>query len=176
MGILSRIANLFRANRSEVYSDENDLFLLNPGDIVSIDNNDFIVDGVIIYKDGKWKWTEYKLKDNDEILWLSVEKDDEIEISLFNEIVPFTTEPFKKTTYEGIEYFLVEGSDAVIEKVSGEINLTKGDKLDYFEYSSKNDTSYLSVEIYDGEIEMSIGKKIEGFQVNVYKRREYREV
>jgi len=171
MGIFNRLKNLSKSQKSKEITQRDNLFDLCPGDIVSIDYQDHIVDAKIQYKDGRWTWTEYKIIDGTEVSWLSVEMDDSLELSLYKDITPFTTEAFKETEYNGKKYFLEEGSDAIVNHVSGNIGLEKGCKFEYFEYATADGKDLLSVEIYDGSFEMSTGITLEEFQVNVYKKK-----
>lgn len=138
------------------------------GDIVSIEEVDYEVKGIIKYNDHGWRWTEYKLKDARETYWLSIEQDDEIEISLYKEVVAITTKATKVYNYKDVKYYMQEGSDAIVEDIQGDINVVKGEKVDYYEYSDKEDENLLSIEIWDGEVEMSTGKWVEDYNVEIY--------
>ena len=170
MGIFNRLKNLAKANSTKEARDpyERTLMTIQVGDIVSIDHEDYEVEGRVVFNDDGWKWNEYKLKYGRATYWLSVEEDDDIEIALYKEIKPFTTEPFKTTEYEGVKYHLQEGSDAIVYDVEGKINLKNGMPVDYFEYSDLKDEKYLTVEIWDGEVEMSTGIPLEDFQIEIY--------
>lgn len=167
MAIWNRLKKLISSQDNKVL-DSRDISNLITGDVVSIESTDYVIEGLIVYNDSGWKWREYKLKDGHSTYWLSVEEDDDLEISLFKEISPFIKSPEDKIVYEGKEYFMYEGSDARVEYVQGKISLQTGSPLDYFEYADKKDTAYLSVEIWDGEIEMSVGRKIPSYLVEVY--------
>lgn len=170
MGIIERVKNIFRANQnaSSEPQESRDFFNMRPGDIVSIEDVDYEVEAVLKFNDHGWRWTEYKIKDSRKTYWLSVEKDDDIELSLHEEVVAITTEPPKVYEYKGIKYYMQEGSDAVVEDVQGNINVVKGEKVDYYEYSDEDGEHILSIEIWDGEAEMSIGRWIEDYNVEIY--------
>lgn len=145
-----------------------DLLHLQPGDILSIDNIDHKVDGVLRFNDHGWHWVEYKLKEGLNTLWLSVEQDDELEISLYQEVVALTVDPPKVYEYKGITYYLQEGSDAIIAEVMGNINVVKGEEIDYYEYCDETGKKLLSIEIWDGECEMSTGKWLQDYNIEIY--------
>ncbi|WP_425447196.1 DUF4178 domain-containing protein [Dethiothermospora halolimnae] len=170
MGIFDRLKKVVKANKNANVKpqDERNIFNLKVGDIVSIEDVDYEVKGVMKLNDSGWKWTEYKIKDARQTYWLSVEEDDEIEISLSHKVTAITTEPPKKYEYEGVTYYMQEGSEAVVEDVSGKINVSKGDRVDYYEYSDSDDEKLLSIEIWDGQVEMSKGRWIETFEIEIF--------
>lgn len=171
MGFIDRIKNISRANKTakmESKSNEITVFNMRIGDIVSIEETDYEVNGILKFNDHGWKWTEYKLKDAQKTYWLSVEKDDEIEISLYKEVVAIISEAPKVYEYDGVTYYMQEGSDAKVEYVQGDISTVKGEEVDYYEYCDKTGEKYLSLEIWNGEVEMGIGRKIEGYNIEIY--------
>lgn len=168
---MAAIWNRFKklvSSQTATQIQSRDITNLLTGDVVSIESVDYIVEGVIVYNDSGWIWREYKLKDGKQTYWLSVEEDDDLEISIFEEITPIMKSPEDKVIYEGTEYYMCEGSDAIVHAVEGKINLSVGTPLDYFEYADKSDKKYLSIEIWDGEIEMSIGQEIPSYLIDVY--------
>ncbi|MDK2934477.1 MAG: hypothetical protein PWP27_2287 [Clostridiales bacterium] len=141
---------------------------MRPGDIISIEDVDYEVQAVLKFNDHGWKWNEYKIKDSRKSYWLSVEQDDDIEISLYQEVVAITTEAPRVYEYKGVKYYMQEGSDAVVEEVLGNINVVKGEQVDYYEYSDEDGDNLLSIEIWNGEVEMSIGRWVEDYNVEIY--------
>lgn len=172
MSIWNRLKNVIKANKNSNISlkQESDLLNLQVGDIISIEDVDYEIQAVVKFNDHGWRWTEYKLKDGRKTYWLSVEQDDDIEISLYEEVVAITTEAPRVYEYKGITYYMQEGSDAVVEEVSGNINVVKGEQVDYYEYCDEDDENLLSIEIWNGEVEMSVGRWIEDYNVEVFPR------
>ncbi|MTI68544.1 MAG: DUF4178 domain-containing protein [Firmicutes bacterium] len=169
MGIFNRLKNVIKANKNGNYNPkERNLFNMQVGDIVSIEEVDYEVEALIKYNDHGWKWTEYKLKDSRKTYWLSVEQDDDLEISLFEKIVSTISTPPKTYEYKGIKYYMQEGSEAIIEDIQGNLNLVKGEQVDYFEYSDEDGENLLSIEIWNGDIEMSIGRWVENYNVEIF--------
>ncbi|MBZ4645183.1 MAG: hypothetical protein PWR27_1774 [Petroclostridium sp.] len=170
MGILDRFKNVIRANKNadKKPAEARDIFNMRPGDIVSIEDVDYEVQAVLKFNDHGWKWTEYKIKDSRKTYWLSVEQDDDLEISLYQEVVAITTEAPRVYEYKGIKYYMQEGSDAVVEEVQGNINVVKGEQVDYYEYSDEDGENLLSIEIWNGEVEMSIGRWVEDYNIEIY--------
>ncbi len=175
MGFFDRIKKISRANKTAKTGHiDNTITVLTMrvGDIVSIEDVDYEVQGILKFNDHGWKWTEYKIKDALKTYWLSVEEDDDIEICLFEEVVAITTEAPRVYEYKGITYYMQEGSDAIVEQVIGQINAVKGEEVDYYEYSDEDGNHLLSIEIWNGEVEMSIGRKIQNYNVEIYPRNE----
>ena len=173
MGIFDRLKNIARANRTAKQTSKDNsinIFTMRIGDIISIEETDYEVKGIIKFNDHGWRWTEYKLKDSRKTYWLSVEQDDDIEICLFEEVVAITTEAPKVYEYKGITYYMQEGSDAVVEDVQGNMNIVKGEEVDYYEYSDEDGDNLLSIEIWNGEVEMGIGREIQDYNVEIYPR------
>lgn len=170
MGIFDRIKNIYKANKNHGNQTETapNLLTMKIGDIVNIEETDYEVFGVLHLNDHGWKWVEYKIKDGRQTYWLSVEQDDDIEISLYKEVVAITTEPTKVFEYKGDTFYMQEGSDAKIEDVSGKLNVVKGETIDYYEYSTEDGSKLLSIEIWNGEVEMSIGRTIEDYNIEIY--------
>jgi hypothetical protein len=61
-----------------------------------------------------------------------------------------------------------EGSDALIENAEGDVNVVKGEEVDYYEYCDEDGENLLSVEIWNGQVEMAIGRKVEDYNVEIY--------
>lgn len=170
MGIFTKIKNVMKANKNATSKpqEKRTLLTMQVGDIVSVEDVDYEIQAVIKFNDHGWKWVEYKLKDARTTYWLSVEQDDDIEISLFEEVVAVTKEIPDKIDYKGTMYYMQEGSDAKVEDFTGKINIVRGEEVDYYEYCDEDDEKLLSIEIWNGEIEMSVGRWIEDFNVEIF--------
>ncbi|GAA0178339.1 hypothetical protein SH2C18_14100 [Clostridium sediminicola] len=171
MGFIDRIKKISRANKTaKMEQQDNSITVLNMriGDIISIEEVDYEVQAILTFNDHGWKWIEYKIKDARKTYWLSVEQDDDIEISLYEEVVAITTEAPRTYEYKGITYYMQEGSDAIVERVQGKINVVKGEEVDYYEYADEDGEHLLSIEIWNGEVEMSVGRPIEDFNIEIY--------
>ncbi len=173
MGFIDRIKKISRANKTaKMEHTDKSITVLNMriGDIVSIEDVDYEVKAIIKFNDHGWRWTEYKIKDARKTYWLSVEQDDDIEISLFEKVVAITTEAPKVYEYKGVTYYMQEGSDAIVEQVQGNISVVKGEEVDYYEYADEDGEHLLSIEIWNGEVEMSVGWKIQDYNIEIYPR------
>lgn len=141
---------------------EKNIFNLDIGDLVQHDGIDWFVEGKLIYNAGSYNWFEYLLRDDNNILWLSVEEDDYIEVSLLTEsdltITLVNSKPPKTITYENINYKQTDSGTATINRLGNTLN-REGESCKYFDYKGTGDRR-LSVEIWGGDIEVTVGNKI----------------
>ncbi len=169
MGIFKRIKDVIRSNGENGGSGNKvDLFSLKQGDIVNIEGDDYEVAGAMFMNDEGWKWVEYKLKEGRSTYWMSVEKDDELEIVLCKEVVTDIKEAPGELEHEGIKYLLDEGSDAVVEKVRGSISVPAGKWVEYWDYYDEDEEKAFFIEKWDGEIETSTGRYIEDYNIEIF--------
>lgn len=168
MGFFDRIKNILSSEKSDEFKPKTDLFSLRPGDIVNIEGDDYEVQGAMYMNDEGWKWVEYKLKEGLSTYWLSVEKDDDIEIILCKKVITDFESAPKKLVYEDVEYFLDESSDAVVERVVGDISVPQGKWVDYWDYYDEEEEKAFFIEKWDGEIETSVGRYIEEYNVEIF--------
>ena len=147
---------------------EKNLFNLDIGDIVQHDGIDWFVEGKLIYNAGSYNWFEYLLRDDDNILWLSIEEDDYVEVSLLREsdltINLSNGKPPKAITYQDTNYKQTDSGTATINRLGNTLN-REGQSCKYFDYKGAGDRR-LSVEIWDGEIEVTVGNKINPRMLN----------
>ena len=180
---------------------EKNLFNLDIGDIVQHDGIDWFVEGKLIYNAGSYNWFEYLLRDDDNILWLSIEEDDYVEVSLLRESdIPAIESLFieeqqkllrqsetggwsensskswqansskindarlRTITYQQASYQLSDYGTASINRLGNTLN-REGQSCKYFDYKGAGDRR-LSVEIWNGEIEVAIGNKINPRMLN----------
>lgn len=145
---------------------EKNIFNLEIGDIVQHNGIDWFVEGKLIYNISEYNWFEYLLRDEDDILWLSVEEDDFVEVCLF-EVIDFPDLPStlpKVLTHQGIEYKLADSGTAKMMRLGNTLNRQE-QSCHYFDY--KSSTSHrLSVEIWGEDIEVCLGNKINPRSLN----------
>ena len=147
---------------------EKNLFNLDIGDIVQHEGIDWFVEGKLIYNTGSYNWFEYLLREDDNILWLSIEEDDYVEVSLLREsditINLSNEKPPKTITYEDTSYKQTDSGTATINRLGNTLN-REGQSCKYFDYKGGED-GRLSVEIWDGEIEVTVGNRINPRMLN----------
>ena len=176
----------FSKNKQKLPPVEKNLFNLDIGDIVQHEDVDWFVEGKLIYNTGSYNWFEYLLRDDDNILWLSIEEDDFVEVSLLREadipeieslfaeeqqkLLSQTDSPqlnsdrLKTIAYQQTSYRLSDFGTASINRLGNTLN-REAQKCKYFDYKAAGDRR-LSVEIWGGEIEVTIGNKINPRMLN----------
>ena len=112
-------------SRGKLPPVERNLFNLEIGDIVQHEETDWFVEGKLIYNVDSYSWFEYLLRDDERILWLSVEEDDYVEVSLLQEAeIPAIVSSSRPEvfSYEGIEYKLVDSGYAQVMRLGNTLN------------------------------------------------------
>lgn len=147
-------------NREELPPLERTLFTLQIGDIVQYFGTDWVVEGQLTYNEDGFTWLEYMLQDADRISWLSVEEDDLLEVQWLEptNALEVGSNPPKDLTFEG-EVFRCVSSGFAVMKRKGNIQRRRSEECHYYDYQGPGDR-VLSIEDWDGEVEVTIGKKI----------------
>lgn len=143
------------------------LLNLQIDDIVSHLGTDYIVEGRIDYKEGAYQWVEYMLADGETIRWLCVEDDDQLEVSLWEEIQDLhVTEPVDEILeYEGNEYKMIERGEAQASQ-KGDTGRKRARSVDYYDYRGPDDL--LGVEVWGGEVEVFQGEEVDEVMLEVF--------
>ncbi|KIL50726.1 hypothetical protein KP77_13460 [Jeotgalibacillus alimentarius] len=140
---------------------------LKIGDIVTYDLQDYEVVGKLSYNDHGFKWSAYQLQGVQEVIWLGVEMDDELELGIYKKSTLKLQEPLpKEIEYEGTTYYLDETGSAIV-KGEGRSQNVDGVKCKYAEYYDEDDEKALSVEIWGGDVEASTGYSIEEYELKI---------
>lgn len=144
-----------------------DLFNIQVGDIVEYDLADYQVVGKLTFYNGGYEWYEYQLQGDNGSRWLNVEMDDELILSLYDKIHKKITEPIPDgIEHDGVHYKLSEQGTARV-RGEGRSQNNSGRDVRYFDFSDEADERFLSVEIWGGEAEVSIGKPVEDFEIKI---------
>ncbi len=144
---------------------ERNIFNLEIGDIVQYQGIDWFVEGKLIYSDSRDTWFSYLLQDNEDICWLCVEEDDFVEVSIYRETsMDILTPPPQNMSYLGEEYNLSGSGVAVLKRLGNTLN-RQDQTCEYYDYRNDNNLR-LSVEIWDGDVEVSVGQKINPRMLN----------
>ncbi|WP_017663235.1 DUF4178 domain-containing protein [Baaleninema simplex] len=144
------------------------LFTLQIGDIVQFEDRDWVVEGKLTYDDDGFVWLEYMVQDGDDIRWLSVSEDDTIEVSWLESIaddLEISGKPPKTLEYGGETFTRVESGKANMSRM-GTIQKRKAESCRYYDYEGDGDR-VLSVENWDGDIEVSVGYSIRPSQLSL---------
>ncbi|MFW6360016.1 MAG: DUF4178 domain-containing protein [Chroococcales cyanobacterium] len=139
---------------------ERNVFTLQIGDIVQYLGTDWVVEGKLTYDDDGYTWLEYLLQDGDRIAWLSVDEDDRVEVALLepSNQLDISTTPPKEITFVGETYSLVGSGNASMTRTGTTLNRT-AERCQYYDYQG-NDNKVLSIEVWKGEYEVTVGNRI----------------
>ena len=147
--------------KKELPSLKRNVFNLQVGDIVQYMGIDWVVEGKLTYTVEEYSWMEYMLQDNNDIRWLSVEEDDTVEVALLeatNQLDYSETPPPKKLNFGDDTYKCVDSGLASMTR-EGTVKRRTASRCQYFDYEGSGD-KVLSIEVWDGEIEVTIGSSI----------------
>ncbi|MDJ0732689.1 MAG: DUF4178 domain-containing protein [Nostocaceae cyanobacterium] len=159
--ILQRRGTLSPGSKhKELPSLHRNVFNLQIGDIIQYLNRDWVVEGRLTYNVGEYSWYEYMLQDEDDIRWLSVEEDDRVEIAFLepSNQLDISDTPPKELNFGGDNYRRVDSGVAKMNRV-GTIKRRTAERCQYFDYEGSDD-KVLSIEIWDGEVEVTVGDRI----------------
>lgn len=124
---------------------------LKAGDLVEIRGTTYTVRGTLAYTEQSWTWAEHMLDDasGGRKVWLSVEEDPDLELSLWHEVPGATVAPGPQTVdFDGRRYSKDESGTARFVS-SGTTGLSGSGTAKYVDYEAK-DGALLSFESYAG--------------------------
>lgn len=147
-------------NSKELPSLERNIFNLQVGDIAQYMSRDWVVEGKLTYNVGGYIWFEYLLQDDNDIRWLSVDEDDRVEVAFLEptDRLEVSQTPPKQLTFADDTYRRVDSGMAKMSRVGTTLRKT-AERCEYFDYEGSND-NVLSIEIWDGEVEVTVGYRI----------------
>ena len=140
------------------------VFTLQLGDVVQYDNIDWIIEDKLTYNDDGWEWVEYLLQDGDRIGFLSVEDDDTLEVTFTEKVsdCPVENPPSSQITYRQQIYNRNEMGTATLKRQRHPER--PAETCQYYDYSGPGD-AIMSVETWNGSIEVSVGTKVRPYQL-----------
>ncbi|MDJ0696442.1 DUF4178 domain-containing protein [Mastigocoleus sp. MO_188.B34] len=144
----------------ELPSLERNIFNLQIGDIVQYMGRDWVVEGKLNYNVGGYIWFEYLLQDHNDIRWLSVDEDDRVEVAFLEptDRLEVSKNPPKQLNFADETYHRVDSGMAKMTRVGTTLRKT-AERCEYFDYRGSDD-NVLSIEIWDGEVEVTVGYQI----------------
>ncbi|MFG6148273.1 DUF4178 domain-containing protein [Halobacillus sp. B23F22_1] len=165
MGFFSRLFSKQQdKDRGEV--KERDALNIQIGDIITYDLVDYEVVGKITYRDSGYEWFSYQLLEGRNIKWLSAEMDEELEIGIYETVkLPMNTFP-DKINYTDMTYYKDEEGEAYVVG-EGRSQNVNGQTIRYAEYVSEDEETYLSLESWGSEVEVSYGFDIEEYEIKI---------
>lgn len=165
MGLFSR---LFGGTEKQApQAEKRTLRNLRVKDFVTYDLMDYEVVGKIHYDDNGYTWDAYQLESGGKSIWLSVEMDDELEVGIYKKIRIPGLEPGAKTiSHEEKTYYLEEQGQAYVTSLGRSENIN-GAEMAYYEYADEAGESFLSIEVWGSEVEVSEGYGIEEYEITI---------
>ena len=144
---------------------------LKLGQIIYIDNKKYSIINMIEFEESGWKWQEYEVVSSDnKHSWLSIELSDDntIEYWLYDIYVgpPIQTDAMDFSV-NGINYKMYEKGEAKVFNYFGNADVDILEKCNFIDYISEDKKSIISIEKWEGEVEKSIGKKIENSYIKI---------
>ncbi|RKQ29930.1 DUF4178 domain-containing protein [Oceanobacillus halophilus] len=148
---------------------ERNALSIEVGDIITYDLVDYEVVGKITYRDGGYEWLSYQLLEEGghNTIWLAAEMDDELELGIYKRVQLPVSKPYpKQLVYENKTYNKEEEGNARVLGEGRSANL-QGIETHYADYTDNEDESFLSVEAWGTEIEVSVGYSIEPYELKI---------
>ena len=171
IGVQRRAAQSRRQARQ---NSELTLFDLKVGDIVQHGATDFVVEDRLVYRQGEFSWLEYLLRDKDQSVWLVVNEDDNLVVTLEREIdlpLSLDSKPPSQLEVDGRVYRLSERGTADVTAEHRRVNRRLG-FCQFFDYRS-GASAVLSIELWGetasgaGELEVTVGERIQPLSLSL---------
>ena len=144
---------------------------LKRGQIITINNENYIVDNMIEFKEDSWKWQEYEIKNkNDyEKYWLTIEEveNQKVEYYLYKYYDDYVDTNKIEFEYNGEKYTLFESGKATVKSYFGPTDVDMGETCKYYDYINNSEDKIISVEIWSDETEYTIGNKIQDYEIQI---------
>ncbi|WP_273851050.1 DUF4178 domain-containing protein [Guptibacillus spartinae] len=163
---MSFLSKIFGKKEEEPIK-ERTVFSIQVGDIVTYDLEDYEVVGTLTYQNKGYKWYAYQLKSGSSSIWLSAEMDDELELGIYRNLKEKISKPIQKEiSIDSITYYREEHGIAKVTGVGRGSNVN-GQEVEYHDFSNEDETSFLSIEIWGSEVEVSKGYAIEEYEIKI---------
>lgn len=146
------------------------LTTIKPGDIIDYYGDSYEVTQRYEISDGEYTWYEYRMKKTkDEVLYLTVEEDDEMLITITEQInweVPADIP--NKINYKNNVYHLDEHGHASVKAV-GKSGSSKTYRLEGWDFEDSDGEKVFSIEKYgQDEYEVFVGEYIEESEIEIF--------
>ena len=164
-----------RSPEDEQRALHGDVRKLSPGDAVSYEGTDFLVDRTIHLDEEGYGWKEHMLSDavSGRKLWLSVEDDDGLEVAVWERVAGAALEPGPaELTHDGVSYRREERGRAQfrVEQTGGQIS--ESGAMEYADYAAGD--RLLAFERFGGDAgwEVATGAVISEHALDIYPARD----
>ena len=136
-------------------------------------------------EEGEYDWgnnefsKEFKLNSGDEVMFISLYEDDELEISAFQKILWNAIDgdlrasineygkPPRELVKDGVKYFLSDSGMARYRNVTK--NKAWSD-FEFWDYEDESEDKIVSIECWDGDWEISAGEYTEAFEFGLFRK------
>lgn len=147
--------------------EERTVLNIQIGDILTYDLVDYEIVGKLTYRDGSFQWYAYQLLGEQTTKWLAAEMDDELELGIYKTVKVPVTMPFpQQIQYDGKSYHKDEEGIAQVTGEGRSQNI-KGSSTKYADYISEDEETYLSLEAWGTEVEVSYGYDVEEYEIKI---------
>lgn len=140
--------------------------VFNLGETVSVEGNDYTVEGIIVFSNigERSKWTEYKIrhKYTNKIAWLSIDTSYREYAIYFQKAY---NSNFERQNIINRGYHEVDSGKAKVVQASGNVDVDYGDSVSYKEYEDASEENIVAVEVWDDEIEYSTGYYLDAHEI-----------
>lgn len=161
-----------RSPAAEQRAINGDVRRLAPGDVVSYEGTDFLVDRSMHFEQDGFGWDEHFLADaiSGRKLWLSVEDDDGLEVAVYERVTGADLDPSnREITHDGVTYRRDEQGRARFSTRDADGAGDSG-TMEYADYTAGD--ARLSLERYgESSWEVSVGRTISEHALDIYSRR-----
>jgi hypothetical protein len=142
---------------------------LKVGGVVTYDATDFIVRNRQVYESHGFEWYSFHLVDSisGKNLWIDAEDDDELEIVVGQAVNLDLELPIpNRVNCEGKSFKLDEHGFAKV-LIESEDSQPKYAQVEYWDFYEESDEWTFGVEKWGGQIECSLGRYIEPFEIEI---------
>lgn len=142
---------------------------LGLGQVIFIDDMEYVVKGMIAFREDSWEWEEYKLvANNGWRQWLSIEMEDGRPVySLYMERYDILQDAGMQIEVDGEIYEMEERGKATVIDYFGQVDVDRGECCTYTEYANGKKNRFVSYEAWDGELEKSAGVLLREEQIRI---------
>lgn len=165
--LLGFFSRLFNKKEKKATVRKRDVLSIEVGDIIEYDLADYEVVGKITYRQNNYKWYSYQLLGEEKTIWLAAEMDDELELGIYEKMqLPEANDFPNQLIFNNKTYSIDESGQAEVTGEGRSSSLT-GQCIRYAEYCDASESSFISLEEWDSDVEVSIGYPIENYEVKI---------
>ncbi len=172
--------NWFKKKKVKEVEIKNSIVQAQVGDVV-----DYYMKSWEVKEEGEYDWgnnefsTEIKLDAGDEIIYLTIDEDDETELSVskpakWNEVegdlrshLLQYNEPPRELISAGVRYKLTENGFGRYRSISKD---TDWSSFEFWDFEDETEDKLITVESWGGEFELFKGEYVETFEFSIFGR------